>query len=101
MVFELELNSFLEEISWGQKSRILWFKEGDKCTEFFDQMLISDRRNNAIQFLHDGENILSRQEAIKDHVVSFYWQLFKEDFSWRPKLDGLHFDSIDQISTAG
>jgi len=28
-------NSILQEISWRQKSRVLWLKEGDKCTNFF------------------------------------------------------------------
>ena len=35
---DLEKALLQEEISWRQKSRIKWFKEGDKCTKFFHSM---------------------------------------------------------------
>jgi hypothetical protein len=32
--------------------------------------------------------------VIKEHIVQFYKWLYYEQFSWRPKLDGLSFHSI-------
>jgi hypothetical protein len=35
VISELEKGTLVEEISWRQKSRVLWLKEGDKCTNCF------------------------------------------------------------------
>jgi hypothetical protein len=54
-----------------------------------------NRRNNSIELLSVNGSVSSDQPAIRDHIVQFYDSLFSEQFSWRPKLDGLDFDSID------
>lgn len=63
-------------------------KECDKCPKFH-QIANSHQRNKAIEVLQERDNILSDQEPIKKHIVNFYEKLFKEYYSWRPKLDRL------------
>ena len=48
VVRELEKCILMDEISWRQKSRVLWLKEGDKCTKFFHSIANSNRRYNSI-----------------------------------------------------
>ena len=36
----------LEEISWRQKSREVWLKEGDRNTSFFHKMANGHKRRN-------------------------------------------------------
>ncbi|KAG6730745.1 hypothetical protein I3842_01G096100 [Carya illinoinensis] len=87
----------MEEISWKQKSRTLWLKEGDKCMEFFHRVANSHRRNNAIDTMVDGVVSLD-QVSIKDPIAQYYEHLLAEQQPWRPKLDGLSFSAIDQQS---
>ncbi|KAG6695250.1 hypothetical protein I3842_09G087800 [Carya illinoinensis] len=95
VVLELERVLLLEEISWRQKSRVLWLKEGDQCTSFLDN---SHRRNNAIELLKADNSVLSSPDEIHEHAVQFYSSLLTETVDWRPKLDGLFFDSLDSVS---
>ena len=38
--------TLLEEMSWRQKSREVWLKEGDRNTRFFHRMANAHRRKN-------------------------------------------------------
>jgi hypothetical protein len=94
IVREIERCSLLEEVSWRHKSRVLWLKEGDKCTKFFHSIANSNRRYNSIDSLMIGDILSSNKTEIGDHVVNFYQKLFHEPSRWRPRVDGLSFDSI-------
>jgi hypothetical protein len=95
VIRDLENSIFQEEISWRQKSRVLWLKEGDKCTKFFHQIANSNRRSNSIESLSVNGSISSDQQVIRDHVVQFYESLFAEPLPWRPRMDNLAFDTLD------
>jgi len=95
VIRDLENSILQEEISWRQKSRALWLKEGDKCTKFFHRVANSNRRCNSIESLSVNGSISSDQQIIRDHVALFYKSLFAEPFSWRPRLGNLVFDNLD------
>lgn len=91
---DLERIILQEEISWRQKSKVLWLKEGDKCTKFFHWIANSNRRSNSIESLFVNGSITSAQSAIRDHIVQFYESLFSEQYNWRPRLDAPAFNSL-------
>lgn len=62
---------------------------------FFYQVANSNKINDSIESLSVTGSLSSNQPTNKDHVVQFYDSLFLKQFSWRPKLDGLDFDSIN------
>ncbi|KAG6728212.1 hypothetical protein I3842_02G162400 [Carya illinoinensis] len=95
LVSELERILSLEEISWRQKSRALWLKEGDRSTKFFHRVANSYRRNNTIDMLKINGRDCTEAPVIREHVVSFFDNLFSEREGWRPTVDGLDFDSIE------
>jgi hypothetical protein len=97
---DLEATLLQEEISWKQKSRIKWLKEGDKCTKFFHQVANAHRRNNSIESLVVNGSPSSDPALISDYIVNFYESLFTESHSWRPRLDNLRFDTISATEAA-
>jgi hypothetical protein len=101
LVADLEASLLQEEISWRQKSRVRWLKEGDKCTKFFHQVASANRRNNSIESLMVNGSPTSDPTSIGDHVVNYYKSLFSEPISWRPRLDNLEFDRLNGEEAAG
>lgn len=59
-------------------------------------MANSHRRYNAIEVLHSKGNFLSERSNIKSHIVQFFDHLVIKPLPWKPKVDGLIFDTIDQ-----
>ena len=63
--------AILEEISWRQKSRALWLKEGDSNTKFFHRMANARRRGNFIGSLTVTGVRLNKEEKFKE-----WWQSY-------------------------
>ena len=85
---ELERTLLLDEVSWRQKSRVQWLKEGDKNTKFFHRTANANRRNNCIEVMTHGELRWKTQEKIREGIVDFYQDLYSKSEHWRPFLGG-------------
>jgi exonuclease III len=101
IVAELERNALMNEISWRQKSRVLWLQEGDKNTRFFHCIANSNRRRNTISTLSINGELSSDPQAISECITQFYNHLFMEEDCRRPLLDGLDFSMLSSGEAAG
>jgi hypothetical protein len=94
LVVGLEKVILMDEISWRQKSRVLWLKEGDKNSSFFHRIANSNRNANTIGHLIINGTASTDQDEIREHIAQFYEQLYTENGRRRPILDGIHFSFI-------
>ena len=63
----------MEKISWRQKSREVWLKEGDKNTDFFHRMA-NNKRSKLTKLKINGSWIVKERE-IQGAVVSVFQHL--------------------------
>jgi hypothetical protein len=91
---KLEKLALLEEVSWRQKSRVLWLKEGDNNTKFFHQMANSHKHNNYMERVEVDGAVFKVKSEVRGKVVQFYASLYQEQEPWRPTVDGLDFGMI-------
>ena len=86
MVLKMELQQIAkaEEVSWRQKSRCLWLKEGDRNTKYFHRIANFCRRNNQIDTLKVEDEIIDDKDQIKNEILDFYQNQYTEKEQWRP-----------------
>jgi hypothetical protein len=75
---------------------VLWLKEGDSNTRFFHKVANSHRISNSMGRLEVDRVFYEDEVEIREKVVQFYTSLYQEPEVWRPKVDGLAFDSISE-----
>lgn len=78
-----KLNELLykEEMLWLQRSRIMWLKEGDRNTKFFQSKSVWRARKNKIRELHDNNGTVFKDEDIMGNMATSY---FKNIFTADP-----------------
>ena len=62
----------MEEVSWRQKSREIWLKEGDRNTWFFHKMANSHKRRNSIISICIHGRRLVKEPEIKAGLVDAF-----------------------------
>nr|CAN71342.1 hypothetical protein VITISV_002439 [Vitis vinifera] len=89
--------AILEEISWRQKSRALWLKEGDNNTKFFYRMTNARRRRNFINSLTVRGVWLVKEEELKEGIGSYFKSLFEEPQVRRLDVESSFFKTLDSL----
>jgi hypothetical protein len=78
--FELEEALSKQEAFWQEKARLNWHLEGDRNTKFFHRIAKIKHSTKPIHSLHDGETVLTDQNLISEHIISYYKNLFCSNF---------------------
>ena len=91
---EFKSLAVMEEISWRQKSRELWLKDGDKNTGYFHKMANAYRRRNCLGKISINGKMLEKEAEIKVGLIEAFKNLFSAPLEWRPSLPDLSFDEI-------
>jgi hypothetical protein len=73
----------------------LWLKEWDNNTKFFHRVANSHHRYNHVESLRINGAMSNNSLEIKEHIVDCYNELYTKQSTWRPRVDGLSFTSID------
>ena len=75
---DIDFLASLEEISWRQKSKALFIKEGDNNTWFFHRIANSHRRTNQIRGVEVDGVFFEEESNVTNQVVDFYKRLYQE-----------------------
>ena len=84
----------MEEISWRQKLRETWLKEGDKNIGFFHRIANSNRRRNCLKKIKINDIWLSEDQEIQKGVVKAYRNLLADLGGWHSSMNSLEFERI-------
>ncbi|WKA08526.1 hypothetical protein VitviT2T_026242 [Vitis vinifera] len=90
-----------EEISWRQRSRELWLKEGDNNTKFFHRMANAHSRRNWLSRLKVDDCWHTEELELKNSVVGAFNNLYSEEGGWRPGIEGLPFLRLNNCEAEG
>ncbi|RVX20087.1 Transposon TX1 uncharacterized 149 kDa protein [Vitis vinifera] len=90
-----------EEISWRQRSRELWLKEGDNNTKFFHRMANAHSRRNWLSRLKVDDCWHTEELDLRNSVVGAFKNLYTEEGGWRPGVEGLSFMRLDSCEAEG
>ena len=88
--------ALMEEMSWRQKSREIWLKEGDKNTKFFHKMANAHRRGNQITKMRINGVWITKEIELKQGIVEAFKSLLSKTGEWRASIDGLSFQTINE-----
>lgn len=96
IIVELEELAKNEESRWRQNSRVLWLKQGDNNTKYFQRMATAHKKYNTIDRLNVRGKETKEPGEIKEAMIEFYKKLYCEPEDWRPTFQLLDCPTISQ-----
>ena len=97
---DFEKWALMEEVSWRQKSREVWLREGDRNTGFFHKMANSHSRRNCLSKIKVDGVWLTEEQEIKRGVVRAFKDQLTDPGGWHPSMEGLDFNRIGDEDAA-
>lgn len=86
----------LEELKWKQKAKVHWLKADDNNTKYFHKIASAGGNVDYISKLTIGEDWVEVKDRLKNHVVSYFKDLYNDNGQPRPNLEGLEFKRISE-----
>ncbi|RVW37936.1 Transposon TX1 uncharacterized 149 kDa protein [Vitis vinifera] len=87
----------LEEISWRQKSREVWLREGDRNTGYFHKMANAHRRRNNVDRIKINGAWCIEENEIREGIGNAFKVMLSSSGDWRPSISGLQLETLDQL----
>jgi hypothetical protein len=78
--FEEALNK--QEVFWQEKAKLNCHLNGDRNTKYFHRLAKIKTTTKAISSLQDGDNVLTDQDQIAEHIVKYYKNMFCTNLIW-------------------
>lgn len=93
---ELANRLHMEGISWKQKVKEKWIKDGDKNTKYFHSLASHRRMTNYVEKITVNGNQISGNVAMREAAKNHFSQLYQEKFVKRPLIDNIQFNKIEE-----
>jgi hypothetical protein len=87
-----------EEIKWYQRAKVKELLEGDSNTKYFQLVANGKRRKTQNFQLQHEDKTREGDQALKEHITSYYKDLFGAPAPSSFSLDELRVDDIEQVS---
>ena len=87
-----------EELKWYQWAKIKHLIDGDANTKYYHLLANGRQRKTRIFQLEDGENTITGDDQLKEHITSYYKNLFGPSDTSLFTLDESRRDDIPQVS---
>ncbi|KAJ9682243.1 hypothetical protein PVL29_018228 [Vitis rotundifolia] len=90
----------LEEITWRQKSREVWLKDGDRNTGFFHKMANAHKRRNNVDRIKINGAWLTEENGIREGIANAFRLLLSNPRDWCPSVSGLQFETLESLDAS-